>query len=67
MTSLSQPDAVDCGERAILRRAGAMTAHEDATLVVGDLVMDEDSHEYLPERAQPLQRLIRDLLVAALG
>ena len=29
--------------------------------------MDEDSHEYLPERAQPLQRLIRDLLVAALG
>ncbi|WP_149203691.1 response regulator transcription factor [Actinotalea subterranea] len=31
--------------RALLRRAGAMTAHEDATLVVGDLVMDEDSHE----------------------
>jgi len=31
--------------RSLLRRAGASTAHEDARLVVGDLVMDEDSHE----------------------
>lgn len=28
--------------------------------------MDEDSYEYLPERAEPLQRLIRALLEAAL-
>jgi two-component system OmpR family response regulator len=31
--------------RSLLRRAGATTAHEDARLAVGDLVMDEDSHE----------------------
>src|SRR6516225_10396644 len=32
--------------RALLRRAGlAAAAREDATLVVGDLTMDEDSHE----------------------
>ncbi|GEN80073.1 response regulator transcription factor [Actinotalea fermentans] len=31
--------------RALLRRAGAATAEEDARLVVGDLVLDEDSHE----------------------
>ncbi len=29
--------------------------------------MDEDSYEYLPERAEPLQRLIHSLLEAALG
>jgi two-component system OmpR family response regulator len=31
--------------RALLRRAGAATADTDARLVVGDLVLDEDSHE----------------------
>ncbi len=31
--------------RALLRRAGASAAEEDARLVVGDLVLDEDSHE----------------------
>jgi len=31
--------------RALLRRAGATAGREDATLVVGDLTMDEDSHE----------------------
>ncbi|MEN0128669.1 MAG: response regulator transcription factor [Brevundimonas sp.] len=31
--------------RALLRRTGATTARDDAVLVVGDLVMDEDSHE----------------------
>lgn len=31
--------------RALLRRAGAATADQDARLVVGDLVLDEDSHE----------------------
>ena len=31
--------------RALLRRAGAAAAEEDARLVVGDLVLDEDSHE----------------------
>ncbi|WP_304516312.1 response regulator transcription factor [Cellulomonas sp. JH27-2] len=31
--------------RALLRRTGASTARDDAVLVVGDLVMDEDSHE----------------------
>ena len=31
--------------RALLRRAGAATASQDARLVVGDLVLDEDSHE----------------------
>jgi len=31
--------------RGLMRRAGAATAQDDALLVVGDLVMDEDSHE----------------------
>ena len=31
--------------RALLRRAGAVTDREDSVLVVGDLRMDEDSHE----------------------
>jgi len=31
--------------RALLRRTGATTAREDAVLVVGDLMLDEDSHE----------------------
>ncbi|WP_024285814.1 response regulator transcription factor [Cellulomonas sp. KRMCY2] len=31
--------------RALLRRSGATAVHEDARLVVGDLTMDEDSHE----------------------
>jgi two-component system OmpR family response regulator len=31
--------------RALLRRAGAVSAREEAVLVVGDLRMDEDSHE----------------------
>ena len=31
--------------RGLLRRAGATTAQEDSVLVVGDLTLDEDSHE----------------------
>ena len=31
--------------RALLRRTGAVSSREEATLVVGDLTMDEDSHE----------------------
>jgi len=31
--------------RGLLRRAGATAAHEDSVLVVGDLTLDEDSHE----------------------
>ncbi|MGV8979172.1 MAG: response regulator transcription factor [Cellulomonas sp.] len=31
--------------RALLRRAGAVSEHEEAVLRVGDLLMDEDSHE----------------------
>jgi two-component system, OmpR family, response regulator len=31
--------------RGLLRRAGATAARPDATLVVGDLVLDEDAHE----------------------
>ncbi len=31
--------------RGLLRRAGAAAARHDATVVVGDLVLDEDSHE----------------------
>ncbi|MBC7550134.1 MAG: response regulator transcription factor, partial [Cellulomonas sp.] len=31
--------------RALLRRAGATAEREEAMLVVGDLTMDEDSHE----------------------
>jgi two-component system OmpR family response regulator len=31
--------------RSLLRRAGATATRDDATLVVGDLVMDEDAHE----------------------
>ncbi|HEY0119257.1 MAG TPA: response regulator transcription factor [Cellulomonas sp.] len=31
--------------RALLRRTGASTGHQEAQLVVGDLRMDEDSHE----------------------
>ncbi len=31
--------------RGLLRRAGATTARPDSQLVVGDLVLDEDSHE----------------------
>ena len=31
--------------RGLLRRTGATTAKEESRLVVGDLVMDEDSHE----------------------
>ncbi|AEE44606.1 response regulator transcription factor [Cellulomonas fimi] len=31
--------------RALLRRAGAVSAREEAVLVVGDLTLDEDSHE----------------------
>ena len=31
--------------RALLRRTGATTGHSEAQLVVGDLRMDEDSHE----------------------
>ena len=31
--------------RALLRRTGAVSAREEAMLVVGDLTMDEDSHE----------------------
>ncbi|GCE75022.1 response regulator transcription factor [Cellulomonas biazotea] len=31
--------------RALLRRAGAVSAREEAVLTVGDLVLDEDSHE----------------------
>jgi len=31
--------------RALLRRAGAVSTREEAVLVVGDLRMDEDSHE----------------------
>ncbi len=31
--------------RGLLRRAGALTQSNDSVLVVGDLVMDEDSHE----------------------
>ena len=33
--------------RALLRRAGAAAAEQDARLVVGDLELDEDSHEVL--------------------
>jgi len=31
--------------RGLLRRSGATVARSDATLVVGDLTLDEDSHE----------------------
>ena len=31
--------------RALLRRSGAALARSDSTLVVGDLTLDEDSHE----------------------
>ena len=31
--------------RSLLRRSGATTSREDSRLVVGDLVLDEDSHE----------------------
>jgi two-component system OmpR family response regulator len=31
--------------RALLRRSGATTARSESTLVVGDLTLDEDSHE----------------------
>ena len=31
--------------RGLLRRSGATTSREDSTLVVGDLTLDEDSHE----------------------
>ncbi len=31
--------------RALLRRSGAMTTKSESTLVVGDLTLDEDSHE----------------------
>ena len=31
--------------RGLLRRSGATTARNDSTLVVGDLTLDEDSHE----------------------
>jgi len=31
--------------RALLRRTGAVSSREEAVLVVGDLTMDEDSHE----------------------
>ena len=31
--------------RALLRRSGAMSTRSDSTLVVGDLALDEDSHE----------------------
>ncbi|MEA5116884.1 MAG: response regulator transcription factor, partial [Propionicimonas sp.] len=31
--------------RGLLRRAGATTSREDSLLVVGDLTLDEDSHE----------------------
>ncbi len=31
--------------RALMRRAGAVAEESDATLTVGDLVLDEDSHE----------------------
>ncbi len=31
--------------RALVRRAGAVAVRDDARLVVGDLVVDEDSHE----------------------
>ena len=31
--------------RALLRRSGAMSTRSDSTLVVGDLTLDEDSHE----------------------
>ncbi len=31
--------------RALMRRSGAAVARDDARLVVGDLVLDEDSHE----------------------
>ncbi|MFU8852488.1 response regulator transcription factor [Micromonospora sp. SL1-18] len=31
--------------RALLRRSGFAVAHEDAVLAVGDLTLDEDSHE----------------------
>jgi two-component system OmpR family response regulator len=31
--------------RALLRRSGMATAHQEAVLVVGDLTLDEDSHE----------------------
>jgi len=31
--------------RALLRRTGAMSTRDEAVLVVGDLTMDEDSHE----------------------
>ena len=31
--------------RALLRRSGAALAKSDSTLVVGDLTLDEDSHE----------------------
>jgi two-component system OmpR family response regulator len=31
--------------RGLLRRAGAQSGHADATLTVGDLTLDEDSHE----------------------
>jgi len=31
--------------RALLRRTGATTGHSEAQLIVGDLHMDEDSHE----------------------
>jgi two-component system OmpR family response regulator len=31
--------------RALLRRSGATSARSDSTLVVGDLTLDEDSHE----------------------
>ena len=36
--------------RALLRRSGAALARSDSTLVVGDLTLDEDSHEVQPRR-----------------
>ena len=36
--------------RALLRRSGAGAARNDSLLVVGDLTLDEDSHEVDPRR-----------------
>jgi two-component system OmpR family response regulator len=38
--------------RALLRRAGATTQADDARLVVGDLILDEDSHEVFRDGAE---------------
>ena len=38
--------------RALMRRTRAVVARDDARLVVGDLMLDEDSHEVTARRRQ---------------